>query len=151
MKLPENPRQGDVVEWWTRQDHPVKPYVQRHRATYYVSAPCVDVLGDRYRSGAPFDHEWLIESWYEPSGGKASGGRNTTDGLRYCLITGPSGGGVHATWAAARDAAVAATRSRAAEFRSIADRLEREAAALAAVTPEPVQKAREKGNYEGTP
>ena len=140
IKLPESPQQGDVIEWWTMQDHPVKPYVQRHRATFYMNAPCVDVLGERYRSGAPFDHEWLIESWYEPSGSKTSGGRNTTDGLRHCLTTGPHGGSTHATWEGARDAVAADMRRRAAELRSAAQNLEHAAIKLeASPTPKEAQ------------
>jgi hypothetical protein len=130
IPLPENPRQGDVVQWWTMQHHPGSSYVQRHRATYYADAACGDVLGKDYKGGRRFDREWLIETWYEPSGSKSSGGRNTTDGLRRHLTTGPASGSVHLTWAGARDAAAANMRERAAEFRSMAECLERDAIKL---------------------
>jgi hypothetical protein len=136
IKLPENPRQGDVIEWWTMQHHPIKPYIQRHRATYYASAACADVLGDHYKSARAFDQEWLIETWYEPGSSKTSGGRNTTEALCDWLTAGPRGGSVHATWEGARDAVAANMRERAAELRTSAQDLEHAAARLEA-TPAP--------------
>lgn len=130
ITLPENPKQGDIVEWWTMQHHPGSSYVQRHRATYYKEATCGDVFGKDYKGGRPFDCEWLIETWYEPSGSKSTGGRVTTDSLRQWLATGPSGGSIHATWKGAKDAAAANMRERAAEFKSMAERLERDATEL---------------------
>lgn len=142
ITLPDSPKQGDVVEWWTMQHHPGSSYVQRHRATYYEEAACVTVRGKdcgrRPTWGKPFDHEWHIETWYEPGDTKTQGGRISTDDLRQCLATGPSGGSVHATWQGARDAAAANMRERAAEFRSMAERLERDATAL---EKEPTPKA----------
>lgn len=128
--LPESPKQGDVVEWWSMQRHPVSPYVQRHRATYYEDAPC-SVIDESCAGGVPLHDEWHCETWYEPSGEKTPGGRTTTDGLRRYLTIGPTAGSVHLTWEGARDATVADMRARAREFTSIATRLERAAMALA--------------------
>jgi hypothetical protein len=140
ITVPEHPKQGDVVEWWTMQFYPGASYVQRHRATYYESAACGDVLGKDWAGGRSFRDEWLIETWYEPDGAKTQGGRNTTDGLRHCLTVGPGTGSVHRTWEGARDAAAADMRARAAEFRSMATRLESAATKLAeASTPRAVR------------
>lgn len=130
--LPENPRQGDVVEWWTMRHHPVEPYVQHPRATYYEDAACGDVLGKGHAGGRRFDREWLCETWYVPSGSQSSGGRNTTEGLRQYFAAGPTASSVHLTWEGARNAAATNMRERAAEFRSMAERLERNAAKLEA-------------------
>ncbi len=122
------------------QHHPGKSYVQRHRATYYESATCSDVLGASHQGGRPFACEWHIETWYEPDGSKTSGGRNTTEGLQHCLIVGPAGGSVHATWEGARDATVADMRARAREFHAMALDLERGADKLkTAATPKALQ------------
>lgn len=131
IKLPDSPKQGDVVEWWTMQNHPVSSYVQHHRATYYEEAACNAVLGKDYKGGRPFQREWHVETWYEPEGSKTQGGRNTTDGMKHYLTVGPDGGSVHATWEGARDATVENMRERAHEFKSMAMRLERAAMALA--------------------
>lgn len=128
--VPATPRQGDVVEWWTMQHHPISSYVQRHRATYYEAATCRDVLGKDHTHGRDFCREWLVQTWYEPSGERSAGGRNTTDGLREAVTTGPSGGSVHATWEGACKAAVQDMRQRAAEYRSQAHDLERKATSL---------------------
>jgi len=135
ITMPATPKQGAVIEWWTMQHHPGSSYVQRHRATYYKDAACGDVLGKDHARGRAFRDEWLIETWYEPSGSKTSGGRNTTDGLRQYLATGPSAGSVHATWAGARDAAVANMRKRAGEFRSMAAHLDQDAIKLKKSSP----------------
>jgi hypothetical protein len=128
--LPESPKSGNIVEWWSMQHHPVEPYVQRHSATYYEDAPC-SVIDEFCAGGVPLHDEWHCETWYEPSGKKTSGGRCTTEGLRRYLTVGPASGSVHLTWEGARGAAVAAMRERAHEFKSIAMRLERAAMALA--------------------
>jgi hypothetical protein len=129
IDIPQNPRQGAVVEWWTMQLHPISPYVQRHRATYYESATCAEVLGKHHAHGRAFCREWLIETWYEPHGTQSSGGRNTTNELRDWW-TGESSKGVYATWEDARDAVVKNVRERCAELRASASALEKKAAEL---------------------
>jgi hypothetical protein len=130
ITIPEKPRQGDVIEWWTMQHHPGSSYVQRHRATYYTEDTCGDVLGPDYKGGRAFHDEWLIETWYAPSGSKTSGGRATTKHLQHALTIGPAGGSVHRTWEEARAAAAAKMRRQATEFQSVAARLEQEASSL---------------------
>lgn len=65
-----------------------------------------------------------------PSGSQSSGGRNTTEGLRQYFAAGPTASSVHLTWEGARNAAATNMRERAAEFRSMAARLERDATKL---------------------
>jgi hypothetical protein len=84
-RVPERPHTGDVVEWWTLQPHPIHAYVQRHHAEFYERASCEEVLGPSRKSGKDFVEQWLVASWYEPSGSQTAGGRITTAELRAYL------------------------------------------------------------------
>lgn len=140
-RVPERPQTGDVVEWWTLQPHPIRAYVQRHRAEFYERAPCEEVLGPRSTRGKDFVEQWLVTSWYEPSGSQTVGGRTTTAELRAHL-SGDARHGVRVcgTFDEVRALLVAAHREQSAIHLQESQDFDRRAAEAIAMPESPARK-----------
>ena len=141
-RVPELPRTGDTVEWWTLQPHPICAYAQRHRAEFYQHASCEEVLGPSSKSGTDFVDQWLVTSWYEPSGTQTAGGRTTTAELR-AYLDGDTRHGVRVcdTFDEVRALLVAAHREQSAIHLQTSQDCDRRAAEAIA-TPEPPARKR---------
>ena len=142
IHVPEHPRTGDVVTWWTLQPHPIHFYIQSHRAEFYQRATCAEVLGPTHVRGEDFVDEWLVTSWYEPSGGTSAGGRTTTAGLRAHLSGEDRQSGIcpRATFGEVRDLLVAHHEERSAHHRREAEDCDRRATAARGWTEPPLRE-----------